>query len=507
MIRMLSGIFSSSKRVFESNDKKLSFSESSSESSESESNDEETQANNRSKNVLKSVFVKWLLLALIATFMAIWSLAIDLMTTALGDLTSSNGLMHVWILYSVICITIAASVVKLISKEAVGSGIPEIKTILRGVQLEGYLNFKTLVAVLISLSFALSSNIPIGKAGPFVHAAATVAHLTSKLIKTFDTGSMTGSLHNEMLAAGCAVGLACTFGAPVGGVLFSIEVTSTFFALPQTCFFVEELPLFALIGLFCGLGAALFIALHRKVVLFRRNNAKMKKIFDKHWLIYPVFVSILISSLTYPDGFGNYLGGEHKFSKTTHDLFLNCTWSASENSTYKCPDDLLNSWLDADEEGKELNLFVVLSTFSATFFVLTSIAITLPVPAGIFGPAFAIGSGFGRLIGELVAITYPNGVRNDGQPVWPSVYAVVGAASFCGGITHTISTAVVTYELTGQLVYILPVMISVLIANAVCSYLQPSIYESLIELRALPYLPNIPNSENFHGIKVSAVHD
>uniref|UniRef100_A0A914DH28 Chloride channel protein n=1 Tax=Acrobeloides nanus TaxID=290746 RepID=A0A914DH28_9BILA len=34
-----------------------------------------------------------------------------------------------------------------------------------------------------------------------------------------------------MLAAGCAVGVACTFSAPVGGVLFSIEVTSVYFAV------------------------------------------------------------------------------------------------------------------------------------------------------------------------------------------------------------------------------------------------------------------------------------
>ena len=34
-----------------------------------------------------------------------------------------------------------------------------------------------------------------------------------------------------MLAAACAVGVACTFAAPIGGVLFSIEVTSTYFAV------------------------------------------------------------------------------------------------------------------------------------------------------------------------------------------------------------------------------------------------------------------------------------
>ena len=32
------------------------------------------------------------------------------------------------------------------------------------------------------------------------------------------------SRSNEMLAAACAVGVACCFGSPIGGVLFSIEV-------------------------------------------------------------------------------------------------------------------------------------------------------------------------------------------------------------------------------------------------------------------------------------------
>lgn len=32
-----------------------------------------------------------------------------------------------------------------------------------------------------------------------------------------------------MLAASVAVGVTATFGAPIGGVLFSIEVTSTYY--------------------------------------------------------------------------------------------------------------------------------------------------------------------------------------------------------------------------------------------------------------------------------------
>ena len=65
----------------------------------------------------------------------------------------------------------------------------------------------------------------------FVHVASIVATLLSKLVTSFqgiyDNESRTG----EMLAAACAVGVAATFYSPIGGVLFSIEVTSVFFAV------------------------------------------------------------------------------------------------------------------------------------------------------------------------------------------------------------------------------------------------------------------------------------
>lgn len=44
-----------------------------------------------------------------------------------------------------------------------GSGIPEMKTILRGVSLKEYLTFRTLVAKVVGLTATLGSGMPLGK--------------------------------------------------------------------------------------------------------------------------------------------------------------------------------------------------------------------------------------------------------------------------------------------------------------------------------------------------------
>ncbi len=44
-----------------------------------------------------------------------------------------------------------------------GSGIPEMKTILRGVVLKEYLTLKTFVAKVVGLTCALGSGLPLGK--------------------------------------------------------------------------------------------------------------------------------------------------------------------------------------------------------------------------------------------------------------------------------------------------------------------------------------------------------
>ena len=57
-----------------------------------------------------------------------------------------------------------------------------------------------------------------------------------------------------------------------------------------------------------------------------------------------------------------------------------------------------------------------------------------------------------------MALGFPDGIN--GNPISPGGYAVVGAASLAGSVTHTISTSVIVFELTGQITHILPVMVS-----------------------------------------------
>ncbi|WP_225537002.1 chloride channel protein [Wolbachia endosymbiont of Mansonella ozzardi] len=56
---------------------------------------------------------------------------------------------------------------------------------------------------------------------------------------------------------------------------------------------------------------------------------------------------------------------------------------------------------------------------------MLSVASTLPVPAGIFMPAFVIGAAISRFIRELIALADPIGFRNNQQLlILPDVYSV-----------------------------------------------------------------------------------
>uniref|UniRef100_A0A4X1UKR4 Chloride channel protein 2 n=1 Tax=Sus scrofa TaxID=9823 RepID=A0A4X1UKR4_PIG len=465
------------------------------------------------KFLVSRVGEDWIFLVLLGLLMALVSWAMDYAIAAclqaqqwMSRGLNTNILLQylAWVTYPVVLITFSAGFTQILAPQAVGSGIPEMKTILRGVVLKEYLTLKTFVAKVIGLTCALGSGMPLGKEGPFVHIASMCAALLSKFLSLFGgiyevRGTLGGegrgdgwaagltltclsphsrqneSRNTEMLAAACAVGVGCCFAAPIGGVLFSIEVTSTFFAVRNywrgffaatfsafifrvlavwnrdeetiTALFktrfrldfpfdLQELPAFAVIGIASGFGGALFVYLNRKIVQVMRKQKTINRFLMKKRLLFPALVTLLISTLTFPPGFGQFMAGQ---------------------------------------------------------FWMSALATTIPVPCGAFMPVFVIGAAFGRLVGESMAAWFPDGIHTDSSTyrIVPGGYAVVGAAALAGAVTHTVSTAVIVFELTGQIAHILPVMIAVILANAVAQSLQPSLYDSIIRIKKLPYLPEL----------------
>lgn len=123
---------------------------------------------------------------------------------------------------------LAASFVRTFAPYACGSGIPEIKTILSGFIIRGYLGMWTLIIKSLGLMLTVAAGLSLGKEGPLVHCSCCIGNIVSR---AFDKYGMNEAKKREILSAASAAGVSVAFGAPIGGVLFSLEEVSYYFPL------------------------------------------------------------------------------------------------------------------------------------------------------------------------------------------------------------------------------------------------------------------------------------
>ncbi|XP_069775989.1 chloride channel protein ClC-Kb-like isoform X3 [Narcine bancroftii] len=416
-----------------------------------------------------------------------------------------------WALYHVFLTMVSAGVAKYLSPQAAGSGIPELKVTLRGVTLDEFFTFRTFLAKLIGVTCTLAAG------------------------STIFLGKVNKGRKYEMLIAGAAVGVACCFVAPVGGVLFSVETTATHFAVRNywrgffaaTCaalmfrllavvnnehetvavlfstnwrvefpFDLPEFLSFALLGVICGCLCCLYLFCHRNLTMFLTNHGKISKFMANNKILFAGFVALVLASVTYPHGVGQYIGSRLSMKEHLETFFDNRTWGSDEqvlrNSTCQPPFPTYDEkWLQWTHP--RLSSLEMLAFFIIVKFFMLLLATTMVVPAGYFLPVFVYGAGLGRLYGEIMAKIFPEGIISEGIriKITPSGYALAGAAAYSGAVTHTISTALLVFELTGQMSHILPVLFAVLVANAISQRSQPSFFDGIVIVKKLPYLPKL----------------
>jgi chloride channel 3/4/5 len=133
-----------------------------------------------------------------------------------------------YILFAALFSFTAARLVKSFAPYAAGSGISEMKCIIAGFVMKGFLGFTTLFIKSIGLPLAIASGLSVGKEGPSVHYAVCTGNVISRF---FDKYRRNAAKTREILSASAAAGVGVAFGSPIGGVLFSLEEMSNYFPL------------------------------------------------------------------------------------------------------------------------------------------------------------------------------------------------------------------------------------------------------------------------------------
>uniref|UniRef100_A0A8C4U8I0 Chloride channel protein n=1 Tax=Falco tinnunculus TaxID=100819 RepID=A0A8C4U8I0_FALTI len=469
------------------------------------------------KQQLFRVGEDWYFLFVLGVLMATISFMMDLLVSRLykahwwlyqevGDILVLKYLS--WTMYPMALAAFSTGFSQSITPHSGGSGIPELKTILTGVVLEDYLAIQNFGAKVVGLTCTLAcgSTVFLGKVGPFVHLSAMAAAYLGKMRTTVTREYEVGVI--EVMSSHFAVRdywrgfFAATCGAFMFRLLavfnndqetiaavFKSDLRIDFpFDLLETFFFV-------ILGAVCGLLGCAYLFCQRWLLAAVRENRLTAKLLATDKPIYTVLVVLLIASITFPPGLGQLMASRLTMKEYLTSLFDNLTWGtlAPNASSVANPHSVDPSGLWQEWCHPSATIFGTLAFFLLMKFWMLILATTLPLPAGYFMPIFIYGAAIGRLLGEVVALLFPRGLRSEGdlRPVIPGGYALAGAAAFSGSVTHAISTALLVCEATGHLSHVLPVILAVLVANAITQKHQPSFYDGTIIVKKLPYLPRI----------------
>ncbi|GAB7350936.1 hypothetical protein MBLNU459_g1445t2 [Dothideomycetes sp. NU459] len=369
---------------------------------------------------------------------------------------------------------------------AAGSGIPEIKTILSGFVIPNFLDFKVLFVKGFGAVFAVATGMCLGKEGPFVHISTCVGYLVANCFPKYRDN---GRKMREMLSAACASGLSVAFGAPIGGVLFSYEEISTYFprkvlwraflcslcaamvlkalnptgtgklVLFETNYGTSYSPIHYLVFVILGIAGGIFGG------VFCKANYYWSRWFRSYSIIkkYPVFEVFLIVAATALIQYPNPLVREPG-DIVIKNLLVDCKTDSSGKS-WVCQNEA------REDGGWDYIGWLIYGTLAKL--ILTIITFGIKVPSGVIIPALDAGALFGRLMGQ-----------------WIGIFAMVGAAAFLAGVSRmTISLCVIMFELTGELEYIVPHMIAILVAKWVADALgKESVYDLAQNVLGHPFL-------------------
>ncbi len=339
------------------------------------------------------------------------------------------------------------------AREAKGHGVPEV---MEAVAIHGGRIRPRVAAVkALASSVCIGSGGSVGREGPIVQIGSALGSTIGQALH------LSNDRVRNLVACGAAGGIAATFNAPIAGVIFALEVILGDFKLQYFISVVISSVTASVIGrvvfgdfpafpipreygvnnlwefsfyLLLGVSAAVVGVIFVKLLYWTED------FFDERKKI-PEWVKPAIG--------GTLLGG----LALAYPFLTPTTWVGMPQ--------IFNVGYDVigDALSNQLMLGVVLS-FLFLKIIATCLTLGSGGSGGVFAPSLFMGAMLGTAI-ELIARTwFPSIVAP------PGAYALVGMAAVFSAAAHAPITAVIIlFELTGDYLIILPLMLTVVVAT------------------------------------------
>jgi CIC family chloride channel protein len=350
--------------------------------------------------------------------------------------------------------------VRRFSPETAGSGIPQLKSVVMG---EAELHWKRVLPVKFLAGIAgIGGGLTLGREGPTVQMGGA----TGLMVSTWFRVKQGEGERKALISAGAAAGLAAAFNAPLAGLIFVLEelngkftqvvfVASFLAAVTadvvcrvvtgETPVFMlhgapapslSSLPVAALLGVVAGFGG----------VVFNRSLLASLRLFDRlrRWPPFAVGAGaglvVGLAAWVYPGVSGS------------------------------------GAILSARALSGEIAIRWVLVLLVARF-VLTMVSYGSGAAGGIFAPLLVLGSLGGLAVGAAAHAVAPGWAEN------PETFAVIGmGALFTAVVRAPLTGIVLMIELTGKYDFMLPLLVSSLVAYGIAEAMGDApIYEALRE--------------------------
>ena len=338
-------------------------------------------------------------------------------------------------------------------KETSGHGVPEV--ILASRFARGHIHRRTVLQKLVTGALSIGSGGGGGREGPIVHVGAAVGVIIAHMLRLTQDQSRT------LIACGAAAGISGIFNAPMGGVMFVLEVILGDFRLKTftpvvvsavaataltrnaygsftlvsapSGFHIElqEYLLFAVLGVVIGFAAMYFT---RVVVYVNRQRHRLEAI--------PVALRPAI---------GGLIAG----------VFILILPEMMEQ-TYRPVNQALHAslpiWL--------LLTIAVLKPWH------TAVTTASGGTGGVFAPALKSGAALGAAFGLLMMMIFPDVIQT------PTAYALSGMGAILAGTMHAPLTGILfLIELSNDYSIVLPAMLTSIIATVIAQrFFRDSIY-------------------------------